>query len=114
MLAGIFISSAIAVLVANIWLVSPWAGFRPARLRWAVAAAAFVLSFAYLWEIVDVLARRDWRRRVPEGMTEQPDRFPFVSLHVPAHNEPPEMVIATLQSLLALDYPAYEIVMLDD
>jgi cellulose synthase/poly-beta-1,6-N-acetylglucosamine synthase-like glycosyltransferase len=204
-LAAIFISSAIAALIANIWLVLPWARFRRASMRvtalfggaivaatgvaalvalraapavvvvsaavlgaadvlwlplsrrwdtrghvvwfttttfsmaylgyvlvvtfqsglgplglvgglllWAIEAAAFVLSFAYLWEIVDVLARRDWRRRVPEGFTEAPTKFPFVSLHVPAHNEPPEMVIETLRSLLALDYPAYEIVMLDD
>jgi hypothetical protein len=39
---------------------------------------------------------------------------PFVSLHVPAHNEPPEMVIETLQSLAAIDYPAYEVVVIDD
>ncbi|MFL6239874.1 MAG: glycosyltransferase [Actinomycetes bacterium] len=205
MLAGIFISSAIAALFANIWLVLPWVRFRSAAMRvtalfggaivaalglvalvalraapqvvvvsaivlgaadllwlpftrrwdtrghvvwfttttfstaylvyvlvvtfqsglgplglvgglllWLIEAIAFVLSFAYLWEIVDVLARRDWRRRLPQGMTEQPSRFPFVSLHVPAHNEPPDMVLETLRSLMALDYPAYEIVMLDD
>ena len=39
---------------------------------------------------------------------------PFVSLQVPAYNEPPEMVIETLQSLTALDYPAYEIIVIDD
>jgi cellulose synthase/poly-beta-1,6-N-acetylglucosamine synthase-like glycosyltransferase len=31
----------------------------------------------------------------------------MVSLHVPAHNEPPDMVINTLRSLLRLDYPRY-------
>jgi cellulose synthase/poly-beta-1,6-N-acetylglucosamine synthase-like glycosyltransferase len=40
--------------------------------------------------------------------------LPFVSLHVPAHGDLPEMVIATLTSLLALDYPVYGIVMVDD
>ncbi len=38
----------------------------------------------------------------------------MVSLHVPAHNEPPEMVKDTLRSLLRLDYPRYEIVVIDD
>src|SRR4051794_1163532 len=205
-LAGIFISAAIAALFANIWLVLPWLRFRRAAMRvtallggaivaafgvaalvalqaaprvivvsaavlgaadllwlpftrrwdtrghvvwfttttfslaylgyvlvvtfqsglgplgligglllWLIEAAAFVLSFAYLWEIVDVLARREWQRRVPDGVTDDAaPRFPFVSLHVPAHNEPPDMVIKTLRSLLAIDYPAYEIVMLDD
>ena len=29
----------------------------------------------------------------------------MISLHVPAHNEPPGMVIDTLRSLVRLDYP---------
>jgi hypothetical protein len=33
---------------------------------------------------------------------------------VPAYNEPPDMVIETLRSLLALDYPAYEVIVIDD
>ncbi len=40
--------------------------------------------------------------------------LPFVSLHVPAHNEPPDMVIDTLRSLARLDYPRYEIIVIDD
>ncbi|HET9690501.1 MAG TPA: glycosyltransferase, partial [Acidimicrobiales bacterium] len=86
-------------------------------LLWVLEASAYLLGLAFLWEAVDVLASAAWRRRVvepplaPEGAT-----VPFVSLHVPAHNEPPEMVIATLSSLLALDYPAdrLEILMIDD
>ena len=39
---------------------------------------------------------------------------PFVSIHVPSHNEPPDMVIDTLRSLLALDYPAFEVLVLDN
>lgn len=80
----------------------------------AFEAAAFVLGCMYGWELVDVLARRDWQRRCLNGVVSEPDRFPFVSLHVPAYNEPPDMVIATLESLLAIDYPSYEIIMLDD
>jgi glycosyltransferase involved in cell wall biosynthesis len=45
---------------------------------------------------------------VPDG------ELPFVSLHVPAHNEPPDMVIDTLRSLTRLDYPAFEIIVIDD
>ena len=39
---------------------------------------------------------------------------PLVSLHVPAHNEPPDMVIETLESLRRINYPRYEIVVIDD
>jgi hypothetical protein len=38
----------------------------------------------------------------------------MVSLHVPAHNEPPDMVIDTLRSLLRIDYPRYEVILIDD
>jgi cellulose synthase/poly-beta-1,6-N-acetylglucosamine synthase-like glycosyltransferase len=38
----------------------------------------------------------------------------MVSLHVPAHNEPPAMVIDTLRALLRLDYPRYEAIAIDD
>jgi cellulose synthase/poly-beta-1,6-N-acetylglucosamine synthase-like glycosyltransferase len=40
--------------------------------------------------------------------------LPFVSLHVPAHNEPPDMVIETLTLLPKLDYPRYQVVAIDD
>src|SRR5208283_2379198 len=32
----------------------------------------------------------------------------------PAHNEPPDMVIDTLRALLRLDYPRYEVILIDD
>ncbi|TQL60231.1 glycosyltransferase [Oryzihumus leptocrescens] len=81
---------------------------------WALELVTFVLGAAFLWEVVDVAARTDWPRRSPRGHTGTPSRHPFVSLHVPAHNEPPDMVIETLTSLLRLDYPDYEVVMVDD
>jgi len=84
---------------------------------WLLELVSFALGFAYLWEVLDILCRRRWTRRLPQGFTGAADdrhATPFVSLHVPAHNEPPEMVIETLRSLLALDYPAFEIVMIDD
>lgn len=83
-------------------------------LLWVVEVATFALGFAYLWEVLDVTSRREWRRRLPDGFVGQPAGYPFVSLHVPAHNEPPDMVIETLRSLVALDYPAFEVVMVDD
>ena len=89
-------------------------GVAGSLLLWTVEVATFGLGAAYLWEVVDVLARTQWQRRCREGLETEPTVFPFVSLQVPAHNEPPDMVIATLQSLQALDYPAYEIVMVDD
>ena len=83
-------------------------------LLWALEAAALAMALSYGYEVIDVLARRRWPRRCTDGVDRPADDLPFVSLHVPAYNEPPEMVIATLESLLALDYPSYEIIMVDD
>ena len=44
-----------------------------------------------------------------------PDPFyPKVSIHVPCCNEPPEMVIETLRSLARLDYPNFEVMVIDN
>ena len=85
-------------------------------LLWVFEVFAAVLSCAYLWEICDALGTEHWRRRVtsamPQGTADA--ELPFVSLHVPAHNEPPDMVIDTLRCLLRLDYPRYEVILIDD
>jgi cellulose synthase/poly-beta-1,6-N-acetylglucosamine synthase-like glycosyltransferase len=85
-------------------------------LLWVFELFAAIMSCAYLWEICDALGTEHWRRRItPEVRLPVADAdLPMVSLHVPAHNEPPEMVKETLRSLLRLDYPRYEIVVIDD
>jgi cellulose synthase/poly-beta-1,6-N-acetylglucosamine synthase-like glycosyltransferase len=85
-------------------------------LLWVLELFAALLSCAYLWEICDALGTERWRRRITSttALPAIPAELPFVSLHVPAHNEPPDMVIETLRSLLRLDYPRYEILLIDD
>ena len=83
---------------------------------WLLEVFAGLLACAYLWELCDALGTERWRRRVTAStpIPEIGARLPFVSLHVPAHNEPPDMVIQTLTTLLNLDYPNYEIIAIDD
>jgi cellulose synthase/poly-beta-1,6-N-acetylglucosamine synthase-like glycosyltransferase len=84
-------------------------------LLWFLEVVAALMGCAYLWELCNALGRVEWPRRVTEqGLPETGGDVPFVSLHVPAYNEPPDMVIETLESLKALDYPNYEIVAIDD
>ncbi|MBO0824268.1 MAG: glycosyltransferase, partial [Actinobacteria bacterium] len=85
-------------------------------LLWVLELFAALLSCAYLWEICDALGTEHWRRRITPAVTftTPDDKLPFVSLHVPAHNEPPEMVIETLEALSRMDYPSYEIIVIDD
>ena len=86
-------------------------------LLWLFELFAALLACAYLWEICDAIGSETWRRRIaPASTAEMPAvaELPFVSLHVPAHNEPPDMVIDTLRSLLRLDYGRYEVILIDD
>jgi Exo-beta-1,3-glucanase len=40
--------------------------------------------------------------------------WPFISVHVPAYNEPPDMMIETLDALSRLDYPSFEVLVIDN
>ncbi len=42
------------------------------------------------------------------------DDLPMVSIHVPAYNEPSTMLIRTLNALAELDYPNYEVLLIDN
>src|SRR5688572_26509517 len=81
-------------------------------LLFLLEAAALLLSLSYAFEVLDVLCRVRWRRKV----TSKPmgEYAPMVSLHVPAYNEPPELVEKTLRALAALDYPSYEVILIDN
>jgi cellulose synthase/poly-beta-1,6-N-acetylglucosamine synthase-like glycosyltransferase len=87
-------------------------------LLWVFELFAAILACAYLWEICDALGSEHWRRRLVRAQpgTASDGDLPFISLHVPAHNEPPDMVMDTLRSILRLDYPRskYELIVIDD
>jgi cellulose synthase/poly-beta-1,6-N-acetylglucosamine synthase-like glycosyltransferase len=89
---------------------------RAGRDRRGLALFAALLACAYLWDICDALGSERWRRRLsrPEPGRVPDSDLPFISLHVPAHNEPPDMVLDTLRSLLRLDYPRFEVIVIDD
>lgn len=77
---------------------------------------AFVLFIGagYVWELVDVLARRSWTGQVGVGDVRPDGPRPFVSVHVPTHNEPPDLVIATVESLLRSEYDDFEVIIVDN
>jgi exo-beta-1,3-glucanase (GH17 family)/cellulose synthase/poly-beta-1,6-N-acetylglucosamine synthase-like glycosyltransferase len=51
------------------------------------------------------------RRSVPSAI---PEKSPRVSVHVPCYNEPPQMVMETLDHLARLDYDNFEVIVLDN
>ena len=93
-----------------------WGALVGAWLLWVLELMAWLLLLAYGWEIFDVIGSRHWDRRLPAAAAAlAPDAdVPFVSIHVPSHNEPPDLVIETLESLRRLDYPNFEVLLLDN
>lgn len=70
-----------------------------------------LLIEAHEWaETLWVRGRR--RELIPLSLDD--DKLPMVSIHVPAYNEPPDMLIETLNSLANLDYPRYEVIVIDN
>lgn len=84
---------------------------------WLLELVAYVLILSYAWEIHDALGSQSWLRRIKPAAASADmsgAATPFVSIHVPSHNEPPDMLINTLTALLRLDYPAYEVLVVDN
>lgn len=70
---------------------------------------AVLFAEAHEWaEILWVPQRRRTLRPVPGAP------LPKVSIHVATYNEPPAMVIETLNALALLDYPDYEVLVIDN
>ena len=82
---------------------------RQALLRSSLSALFLAASFTF--ESLDVICRGRWDRPIPDP---DPGHRPFVSLQVAAFNEPPDMLIQTIQSLEAIDYPNFEVVVIDN
>ncbi len=70
-------------------------------------------------ELVETVWRGRWLREAlpaADMIARQPAgrSWPKVSLHLAICNEPPAMVIQTLDSLAALDYPDFEVIVIDN
>jgi exo-beta-1,3-glucanase (GH17 family)/cellulose synthase/poly-beta-1,6-N-acetylglucosamine synthase-like glycosyltransferase len=89
----------------------------------AMLGVAVVLFLAALGVIVVLLAEaHEWAealwlkrwRRSPMLQLLPNHLLPKVSVHVPAYNEPPEMLMQTLDALARLDYPDFEVLVIDN
>ena len=76
---------------------------------------AVLLAEAHEW--AEAQWATSWRRLLPKPAEAPRDAdagLPRVSVHVPCYNEPPEMVIETLEALARLDYPDFEVLVIDN
>lgn len=122
-LAGRFFFLLLIQLAAGLMV---WSGTLPfnfylSPLDWSMLLLLFPAQIAILaillingFEFTEVLWRKRWLRHGTLLEPEPAAKQPFVSIHLACHNEPPEMMKATLDSLAQLDYANYEVLVIDN
>jgi exo-beta-1,3-glucanase (GH17 family)/cellulose synthase/poly-beta-1,6-N-acetylglucosamine synthase-like glycosyltransferase len=80
--------------------------------------AVTLMSLVVLVQVAE-FAEMFWRRQLQGRCDVRPFAgndcdAPFVSVHLACSNEPAAMVIDTIDSLLALDWPAFEVIVVDN
>ena len=104
-----------------VWSVTLPLAFYLGTFDWIMLVVLFPAQLAIIlillingFEFTEVLWRKYWLRGFGLLTPEAGEVQPFVSIHLATCNEPPEMVILTLDSLAALDYENYEILVIDN
>lgn len=95
------------------------AGMAPStEITWAILFLAQIILLCVLLfdglELTEVVWSRHWRRRFEPVRTAPPANAPKVSIHVPCYNEPPHMVMQTINALARLNYPNFEVLIIDN
>ncbi|HUY67812.1 MAG TPA: glycosyltransferase [Alphaproteobacteria bacterium] len=87
-------------------------------VAWAALVGAQIVLLALLlvdgFELTEVLWANERKRKFEPHDGPLPAGAPKVSIHVPCYNEPPHMVIETLNALSRLDYPHFEVIVVDN
>ena len=71
-----------------------------------------LLAEAHEWAEAQWAVSR--RRLLTPSAPRAEERWPRVSIHVPCYNEPADMVMQTLDGLAALNYPDFEVLVIDN
>lgn len=116
--------SLLAVVVYGVATTMVWIVYDYSRryLTWTSVLLGTLLILGTLGVIAVLLTEAlEWAearwgkpRKRPFVVGAGAGRLPKVSIHVPAYNEPPEMLIETLDALARLDYPDFEVIVVDN
>ena len=117
--------SFIAVVAFSLATVAVWATYDYIHQYLTIQAVLVgILIVAGMIGVIIVLLTEahEWaetlwvteRRRAFKPVHMDEDKLPLVSIHLPIYNEPPDMVIETLNAITRLDYPRYEVVVVDN
>jgi exo-beta-1,3-glucanase (GH17 family)/cellulose synthase/poly-beta-1,6-N-acetylglucosamine synthase-like glycosyltransferase len=105
---------------AAVWIIYKYSR---QYLTMTTVLVGFLLLFGMIGVVIVLLAEaHEWaealwasfRRRAFTLVRVSDEALPMVSVHVPAYNEPPGMMIDTLDALARLDYPSFEVIVIDN
>ena len=116
-----FISNFLLLLFGLLWSIWFLSNIPISPItRWLMLIGVPLLIFTIPSGIVqfleqfEVLCRKNWiRPRYPLPLAPR-SHYPKVSLQVPTYTEPPELVIETLNILSQIDYPNFEVMVIDN
>jgi exo-beta-1,3-glucanase (GH17 family)/cellulose synthase/poly-beta-1,6-N-acetylglucosamine synthase-like glycosyltransferase len=102
-----------------------WIAYDYTRQYLTLSSAAigmFLLAGTVLFFLLTLTEAHEWaetvwvqqRFRRPRLRPAVDGPLPAVSIHVPCYNEPPALVIQTLDALHALEYPNFEVIVVDN
>ncbi|WP_114240856.1 glycosyltransferase family 2 protein [Dyella sp. C9] len=104
-----------------VWSATLPFNFYLSWVDWTMLVLLFPAQIAILaillingFEFTEVLWRRSWVRHAGLLPPDPVEKQPFVSIHLACYNEPPEMVMITLDSLAALKYENFEVLVIDN
>lgn len=92
---------------------STWFSLTVGGLLGIGALGVFIVLLTEAHELAETVWVRKRRRPFDPVLTDTGYR-PKVSVHVPCYNEPPEMMKKTLDALSRLDYPDFEVLIIDN
>ena len=98
-----------------IWLAQEVESIAP-NGWWLVATIVLLVLFAITsvrYVLLAGMSMLDQFLRARDGVPDEPQVWPTISIIVPVFNEGP-MIRHSLESLLAQDYPSFEVVVIDD
>src|SRR5690606_28725469 len=104
-----------------VWLVALPFDYYLRPVDWAALVVLLPALLAMLsillangFEFAEMFWKGNLRRSFAPRPLEEGAPEPFVSVHLACCNEPPAMVIATLDSLAKLDYRNFEVIVVDN
>ena len=110
-----FVAAALAYLgfAAYVTVASNFSfiGSLASALLFLLELAALGIAATFAFETCDVVCRVRHSRGFPRP---DPSYRPMVSIHIAAYNEPPDMLIQAIMAAEAMDYPDFEILIIDN